>query len=95
MTTFVFEQVGTHKEWKDISKKWKKPSSPTKDMGTLTDDDVAGLVCTCYPKNSDRSERDVVLFKPAGSSTPNSEKDFWASGANPFLDSEYPDTASG
>ena len=94
MTTFVYEEVGTFDEWQRVCTKWSKPSSISKNMGSLSDSDVSGLVCTCYPKNTDKSERDIVLFKPAGSSTPDPTKDFWAKGANSFLDTKYPDTAT-
>jgi len=92
MTNFIYEEVGTYNEWQTICDRWSKPNAPGVDMRNLGDEEIAGLVCTCYPKNTNRSERDVVLFKPVGSSTPNPEKDFWSKGANTFLDDKYPDT---
>lgn len=93
MTNFVYEAVGTYGEWQQICERWSKPDAPGIDMRNLGDNEVAGLVCTCYPRNNDRSEREIVFFKPAGSSTPDPAKDFWAKGANEFLDEQFPDTA--
>jgi len=94
MTNFIYEEVATFNEWETICTTWSKPStSPARKMGSLSDDDVNGKVVTCYPHNTDRAERDIVLIKRAGASTPDASEDFWGSGANSFLDEEYPETA--
>lgn len=94
MTNFVYEEVATFNEWEAVCEKWSKPSSPpSRKMDSLSDDDMSGKVVSCYPKNSDRAERDIVLIKRAGASTPDASEDFWVSGANSFLDEKFPETA--
>jgi len=90
MVNFVYDPISTYKEWLAISNKWSKPTNPpTRKMGDLTDDDVLNKVVTCYPDNKDRAERDVVLIRRTGASTPDPVEDFWVSGASSFLDDQF------
>jgi len=90
MPNFNYERVGTFSEWEDVCDKWQKPSTPpSKQMSSLTDDDTLGKVIVCYPDNNDRNERDIVLLKRAGASTPDLTQDYWLSGGNPYIDEEY------
>lgn len=90
MTTFIYERLATYKEWQVVCSKWKKPSAPpNKAMSSLTDSDMAGKVIACYPDNTDRDERDIVLVKRTGASTPDFDEDYWVSGANSYLDDKF------
>ena len=88
---FVYENKGTFGEWQSTCNTWNKPSSPpSRTMDSLSQSDVTNKVVVCYSLNTDRDERDFALIKPVGSSTPVEGEYFWVSGANPFLDAEFP-----
>lgn len=90
MPEFNYERVATFSEWKKVCDDWRKPNtSPNKKMSSLTDDEIIGKVIACYPDNTDRNERDIVLLKRAGASTPDFDQDYWLSGGNPYLDEQY------
>ena len=88
---FVYENKGTYGEWQSTCTTWNKPSSsPARSMDSLSQSDVDNKVVVCYSLNTDPADRDFALIKPVGSSTPVEGEYFWVSGANPFLDDEFP-----
>jgi hypothetical protein len=90
MTEFNYERVATYAEWQAVCSTWNKPNSPpSKKMSSLTDGDMNRKVIVCYPDNVDANERDIVLVKRVGASTPDFLEDYWVSGANSFLDKEF------
>ena len=59
----VLNDLGTHKEWQAICKKYKKPDKPpTKKLEDLTSDELKGKEVVVYSKNQDKAERDFALI---------------------------------
>ena len=88
MSAINLNDLGTHKEWLAICKKYKKPSTPpVKKLSDLTPEQLKGKEVVVYSKNKDKDERDFALIRGVGSSTPATE-DYWVSGANEVLDAK-------
>ena len=78
--TYVFEDLGTYREWSQLCHRWKRPRGALPSISSLSKEQLTRKVVCVYSQNADKRDRDVGLVKPVGASTPKDGTYTWVSG---------------
>ena len=81
---YPFTDLGTHREWLALGQRWKKPRHPLIAISSLDRKTLLGKEICIYTLNTDRTQRDFGLVRPAGSTTPTPDTYFWIHGINSY-----------